>query len=157
MIEKPSINSDLSLYLLPYSRCSHIKHSYRKLKTIDFTKNSIICGDFNAHHQWWNSRITSSIRVNVLVEWLNKFNCELINISDEFTFTRENLNSVINLIFATFDLASKITNWSINDDARTESNHEVIEFSINVENIKTINNSMTKKFNTQKANWNKFS
>jgi hypothetical protein len=128
----------------------------RKLETIDLTKNSIICEDFNAHHQWWNSKITSSIRANVLIEWLNKFNCELINISDEFTFTRENSNSVIDLIFATLDLASKITNWSINDDARIDSNHEVIEFSINVENIETVNNSMTKKFNTQKANWNKF-
>jgi hypothetical protein len=28
MIEKSSINSDLSLYLLSYSRCSHIKHFY---------------------------------------------------------------------------------------------------------------------------------
>jgi hypothetical protein len=30
MIEKSSINSDLSLYLLSYSRCSFIKHSYSK-------------------------------------------------------------------------------------------------------------------------------
>jgi hypothetical protein len=28
MIEKSSINFDLSLHLLSYSRCSHIKHSY---------------------------------------------------------------------------------------------------------------------------------
>jgi hypothetical protein len=28
MIKKSSINFDLSLYLLSYSRCSHIKHSY---------------------------------------------------------------------------------------------------------------------------------
>jgi hypothetical protein len=40
--------------------------------------------------------------------------------------------------------------------AETESDHEVIEFSINVEDTDTINNSMTKKFNTQKADWNKF-
>ncbi len=88
---------------------------------------------------------------------MNKFNYELINISNKYTFTRENSNSVIDLIFATFNLASKITNWSINDDAEIDSNHEVIEFSINIDDIKTINNSMIKKFNTQKANWNKFS
>jgi flagellar hook-basal body complex protein FliE len=129
----------------------------RKLTTIDLTKNSIICEDFNVHYQWWNSRITSSIRAKTLIDWLNKFNCELINISDEYTFTRENSNSVIDLTFATIDLASKITNWSINDDAKIDSDHEIIEFSINVENIETVNNSMTKKFNTQKANGNKFS
>ncbi len=48
----------------------------RKLRTIKLTNNSIVCDDFNAHHQWWNSRITSSIRANVLIKWLNKFNCE---------------------------------------------------------------------------------
>jgi hypothetical protein len=129
----------------------------RKLRTIELTKNSLIYDDFNAHHQWWNSRIASSIRATVLIEWLNKFNCELINISDEYTFTRDNSNSVLDLTFATVDLASKITNWSINDDAETDSNHEIIEFSINIENIETMNNLMTRKFNTQKANWNKFS
>jgi hypothetical protein len=129
----------------------------RKLKTIELTKNSFVCDDFNAHHQWWNSRIASLIRANALIDWLNKFNCELINISDDYTFNRENSCSVIDLTFVTVDLASKITNWSINNDAETNSNHEVIEFSINVEDIETVNNSMTKKFNTQKANWNKFS
>jgi hypothetical protein len=129
----------------------------RKLQTIDLTRNSIICDDFNAHYQWWNSRITLSICANVLIEWLNKFNCELINISDEYTFTRENSNSVIDFIFAAVELTSKIKTWSINDDEEIESDHEVIEFTISVEKIETINNSMTEKFNIQKADWNKFS
>jgi hypothetical protein len=129
----------------------------RKLKTIELSKNSIICDDFNVHHQWWNSRITTSIRTNTLIEWLNKFHCELINISNEFTFTRETSNLIIDLTFATIDIASKIIIWSINDDAEIESNHEIIEFSISIENIETMNNSMTEKFDTQKANWNKFS
>jgi hypothetical protein len=80
----------------------------------------------------------------------------LSNISDEYTFNRENSNSVIDLIFATIDLASKISNWSINNEAEIDSDYEVIEFSINVEDIETVNKSMTEKFNTQKANWNKF-
>ena len=128
----------------------------RKLITIELSQNSIICDDFNAHHRWWNSRIESSIKANSLIEWLNKFNCELINISDEYTFTRETSNSVIDLTFATSTLASKIINWSINEDAETDSDHEVIVFSINVENIETVNNSMTDAYNTQKTNWKKF-
>jgi hypothetical protein len=118
----------------------------RKLKTINLTKNSLICDDFNAHRKWWNSEITSSIRSNVLIKWLNKFNCELINISNEYTFTRENSNSVIDLIFATFDLASKITNWSINDDAEMDSDHEVIEFSMNIDDIETVNNLLIPRY-----------
>ncbi len=128
----------------------------RKLKTIEWTKNSFVCEDFNSHHQWWNFRITSSNRATVLIDWLNKFNCELINISDEYTFNRDNSSSVIDLTFATIDLASKITNWSINDNAEIDSDHEVIEFSISIEDIETVNNSMTRKFNTQKTNWNRF-
>ncbi len=128
----------------------------RKLTSIELSRNSIICGDFNAHHQCWNSRIASSIRANSLIEWLNKFNCELINTPDQYTFTRGTSSSVIDLIFATVDLASKITKWSINDDAGTGSDHEVIEFSICVENVETVNNSMNGAFNTQKANWEKF-
>jgi hypothetical protein len=79
--------------------------------SIELAKNSIVCEDFNAHHQWWNSRITSSIRAKFLIDWLNKFNCELINIPDEYTFTRGNSSSIIDLTFATSDLASKIANW----------------------------------------------
>jgi hypothetical protein len=42
----------------------------RKLTSINLIENSIICDDFNAHHQWWNSYITSSIRSNALINWL---------------------------------------------------------------------------------------
>ncbi len=83
----------------------------RVVTSIELAKNSIVCEDFNAHHQWWNSRITSSIRAKFLIDWLNKFNCELINIPDEYTFTRGNSSSIIDLTFATSDLASKIANW----------------------------------------------
>ncbi len=31
-------------------------------------KYSIICGDFNAHHSWWNLDVSNSIRVNELVQ-----------------------------------------------------------------------------------------
>ena len=34
-------------------------------------KYSIICGDFNAHHSWWNLDVSNSIRANELVQWLN--------------------------------------------------------------------------------------
>jgi hypothetical protein len=37
------------------------------------------------------------------------------------------------------------------------SDYEVLKFSINIEDVETVNNSMIEKFNTQKANWNKFS
>jgi hypothetical protein len=41
MIEKSSINSDLSLYLLSYSRCSHIKHSYNSSNWNDVARERL--------------------------------------------------------------------------------------------------------------------
>ena len=40
----------------------------RSLTKIELSANSIICGDFNAHHAWWNFRISSSIRANSLID-----------------------------------------------------------------------------------------
>ena len=37
------------------------------LHTITSAKYTIICGDMNAHHSWWNSKITNSIRAIELV------------------------------------------------------------------------------------------
>jgi hypothetical protein len=53
MIEKSSINFDLSLYLLSYSRCSHIKHSYTKSMNDD------------------ESDVSRMLRMIVAVEWLS--------------------------------------------------------------------------------------
>jgi hypothetical protein len=54
----------------------------RSLQSADITNSAIICGDFNAHHRWWNSRIRNPVRSQNLVDWLHKRNCELLNIPD---------------------------------------------------------------------------
>lgn len=100
----------------------------RELINIELTQNSIICGDFNAHHSWWNSKINNSIRSNALIAWLQKFKCELINTPDEFTFRRGNSKSIIDLTFITPNLINSIECWSINEEAYTESYHEFIDF-----------------------------
>ena len=40
----------------------------RCLHTITPTKYTIICGDMNAHHSWWNSKISNPIRASNLVK-----------------------------------------------------------------------------------------
>ena len=42
-------------------------------------KYSIITGDFNAHHVWWNSARTNQIRAEKLVEYLINYDFTLIN------------------------------------------------------------------------------
>ena len=91
----------------------------RSLTKIELSTNSIICGDFNAHHAWWNFRIFSSIRANFLVDWLTKNQCELMNIPNEITFSRQctmkndqsqTSTLIIDLTFAIFHMINKITN-----------------------------------------------
>ena len=137
----------------------------RILTKIELSTNSIICDDFNAHHAWWNFRIFFSIRANSLIDWLIKNQCELINISDEITFSKQcnmkndqnrTSTSIIDLTFAIFHMINKITNWSINENAFTKSDHEIIEFSIICKNIETVDNFMNDAYNVDKTDWKKF-
>ena len=123
----------------------------RSLTKIELSANSIICDNFNAHHAWWNFRIFSSIRTNSLIDWLTKFQCELMNISNEIIFSRQCIMKndqnrtwilIIDLTFATPHMINKIMNWSINKNVFTESDHEIIKFSIICKNIETIDNFM---------------
>jgi hypothetical protein len=62
----------------------------RSLQDIKPDKRTIICGDFNAHHSWWNSTISSPIRTIELIPWLERYSFELKNIEDQATFLRSN-------------------------------------------------------------------
>src|SRR5919205_2480759 len=51
----------------------------RCLHKIEPHMYTIICGDMNAHHSWWNSRISNPKRATELVKWLEKYDFELLN------------------------------------------------------------------------------
>ena len=53
-------------------------------------------------------------------------------------------------------MINKITNWSINENAATKSDHEIIEFSIIYKNIEIVDNCMNETYNVDKTDWNKF-
>ena len=83
-----------------------------------------------------------------------------MNISDEITFSRQctmensqnrTSTSVIDLIFATLHMTNKIKNWSINENAFTESDHEIIEFLIICKNIEIVDNFLNDAYNVDKA------
>ena len=54
----------------------------RKLHEIVPNKNTILCGDLNAHHSWWNSAITNSKNADKLIDWLDNYDFELLNKPD---------------------------------------------------------------------------
>ena len=129
----------------------------RSLQYIDLTMKTLVTEDFNAHHSWWNSSITSSKNTNSLISWLKSNNFELVNESDIQTCSRSN-NSVINLAFITKKLYSQVSDWCVDEINASESDHEIIVFNIRIKATELIDNSLCSDFfNFNKADWKLFS
>ena len=124
------------------------------------TNQFIICGDFDAHHNWWNSKIQHAIRSENLVKWLKINKCSLINTPDLCTFYAHSgsSSSVIDLTFANSKIENAITNWAIDENAVTGSDHEVIRFELiaSFKNLTSHATALSNKYNCNKADWNKF-
>ncbi len=92
----------------------------------------IIVEDFNAHHSWWNAKISNFIRTKALIKWVNLHKCDLINTSDINTYHSysDQSSSVLDLAFASKNMRNHIKNWHINENTDTEFDHEVILFTI---------------------------
>jgi len=125
---------------------------------LNFSKDKIIaCEDFNAHHEWWNSKITRAIRSEKIVKWvkLNKLN--LINKADKMTWSKDGNNSsksVIDLTFASKSFENLMINWSIDKKNASGSDHAVIKFELITSSQNSSLNSifMKNKYNLKKTN-----
>ncbi len=118
----------------------------------------IIIEDFNAHHSWWNAKISNTIRTKALINWVNLHKCNLINTFDINTYHSylSQLSSILDLAFASKNMHNHIKNWYINKNADTEFNHEVILFTIVIKKMKLIENLLNASYNLQKVNWKDF-
>ncbi len=118
----------------------------------------IIVEDFNAHHSWWNAKISNSIRTKALINWVNLHKYDLINTSDIDTYHSylSQSSSILDLAFAFKNMHNHIKNWHINKNADTEFDHEVILFTIVIKKMKLIENSLNASYNLQKVNWKDF-
>ena len=92
------------------------------------TDQFVICGDFNAHHIWWNSKIQQAIRSENLVKWLKLNRCSLINTPYLGTYKDHSgsSSSVIDLTFENSKIENAITNWSTDD---TQSQVQIMKSS----------------------------
>ncbi len=118
----------------------------------------IIIENFNAHHSWWNAKISNSIRTKALIKWVNLHKYDLINTSDINTYHSylSQASLILNLAFASKNMRNHIKNWHINENANTEFNHEVILFTIVMKKVKLIENSLNASYNLQKVDWKDF-
>ena len=129
---------------------------YQPISTAQF----VICGDFNTHHNWWNSKIQNAIRSENLVKWLKLNKCSLINTPDLYTYFAHsgNSSSIIALTFANYKIENAITNWSIDENAITGSDHEVIRFELiaSFKNLRSHATALSNNYNCHKDDWDKF-
>ncbi len=115
----------------------------------------IIIEDFNAHHSWWNAKISNFIRMKALIKWVNLYKYNLINTSNIDTYHSYLSQSslILDLAFASKNMRNHIKNWHINENANTEFDHKVILFTIVMKKVKLIENSLNASYNLQKVNW----
>jgi Endonuclease-reverse transcriptase len=123
------------------------------------SKFTILGGDFNAHHLWWNSTITSPIRAQALIQWLQEHRFDLISQPDRPTFYRKGMSStsIIDLVFMSERLAREAIEWDIKDELASGSDHEILIYSILDSRALVQNPIYQAPYNLQKADWKAFS
>jgi ribonuclease HI len=123
------------------------------------SKNTILGGDFNAHHPWWNSSVDTPLRAGTLVNWLAKYRFDLLNQPDQPTFSRTGMTStsVIDLVFTSIGLQNRYIEWEINQETASGSDHEILLYSILGDENLVENPTYQMLYNLEKADWKAFS
>lgn len=117
---------------------------------------SIILGDFNTHHPWWDPLHDKSPNADNLVDWITASNLQLLNSPGIGTFYRPHMETptVIDLTLNTSSLVNQIQDWQTLPDLG--SDHFGILFSITSATSTTSTNSANTRFNTKLADWDLF-
>ena len=119
--------------------------------------STIILGDFNTHHPWWDPHTTAtSSDAESLVEWIENQDLALLNSIGTGTFFRPNMTeeSVLDLTFATRDLVSKIEDWQVLPSVG--SDHHGILFAIQDPLSRVASPLKQPRFKTLFADWGAF-
>ena len=98
----------------------------RKLKNTTLPPRTILAGDFNAHHMWWNSRARRFLRHETLIQIFEEGDYDLINEEDTPTYHYSNGSSILDLAFSSPPVTALISNWAIDEDnaeLRVRYNH----------------------------------
>ena len=79
---------------------------------------------------WWNSRARRSLRHETLIQILEEGDYDLINEEDTPTYHYSSGSSVLDLAFSSPAVTALISNWAIDEDNASGSDHELISFEI---------------------------
>jgi len=156
-------NKIFRLYNIYNERRDNRYTSDRILRTHSFENDAkiILAGDFNAHHTWWNADIeNSNPRDERLVQTLQENQFELLNEADTYTHVYKHNDevrtSVIDLTFANENAKPYISNWAVDHEQHTGSNHMLIRFDIETDENNTMLDPTADKYNFKKTDWKVF-
>lgn len=118
---------------------------------------TIITGDFNAHHPWWNSS-RAPRNADSVITFARRLDLDLINVPDTPTYVLRNGQgtSVLDLTFITTDLHKYVDDWCVDEEALTGSDHLPVRFTIISENSRTVESPMKPRLNWSKTDWDLF-
>lgn len=119
-------------------------------------KDSIVLGDFNTHHPWWDPLHEKSTSADTLVEWITDNNLFLLNTPGTGTFYRPHMEqpTVIDLTLNTSSLVDKIQDWQTTPDLG--SDHIGILFNVVHDSTISASNTINTRFDTKSADWELF-
>lgn len=122
------------------------------------TQNTILLGDFNTHHPWWEPQgPTPNERATALGEWLETHNFSLGNEIGQGTFYRPNMEqaSVLDLVFTRGQASKRFQDWQLLPSLG--SDHLGILFSLQSKAEPTPLKETQTRLNLAKADWDSFS
>jgi hypothetical protein len=130
----------------------------RTLAPLSLPTRCIITGDLNAHHPLWNSRVRRQTRADELVALIEEHGWHLVNVPDVPThhYRKGMGSSVLDLTIAAPAVAREVTNWAIDEDNATGSDHEVIRFQIESLHPDVERTATRKHLNWKKTDWKTF-
>ena len=120
--------------------------------------SSLLLGDFNIHHPWWEPACPRvSTEAERFVNWIEDQGITLLNTPGCGTFFRSNMQreTVLDLSFCTSDLEPKVHDWQILPSAG--SDHHGILFSLQFQRRDEVESPIQQpRFNCKKADWDLF-
>lgn len=144
----------INLYNQSKSRDEPIKTFQRSLKGMKLHSSSIIMGDFNSHHPWWNPRIEKASKdAEEIVEWIDEKELILLNKIGEETFFRG--HTVIDLALISQPIGNRHFTFARDENLISDHNGAILEFYD--PNKDMVDNPLLQaRYNTKKADWPAF-
>lgn len=125
----------ISCYISPKASVKEFVEVLRRIdsnvKMLDFGKQVIMCGDFNAYSTLWGSKLTNG-KGDRLVRWMDVNNFIVVNKGDLPTCIRPQGVSYIDLTLATPIAAKKVRDWKVEAGKLSLSDHNYITFRLEV-------------------------